>query len=110
MSTILDALKRHSTDADGPPATANADSVLATLARGRRQQKGDVSIRMLLVYGASAVLIGFLGLSGLIYFLAPADAPRPVAQTAAARPLPAPKPPVSQASSTPPPIAAPRQP
>ena len=100
MSAILDALRQHQADAGAPAATSGADAVLATLSRGRGQQKGSVSLKMLLVYGASAVVIGFVALSGLIYFLAPSTAPRPAAQVAATN-RPAPAPPTPVATPTP---------
>jgi len=120
VSTILDALKRHRTDddPDRPPAHSNAESVLATLgySRQRAGQRG-VAVRTLVVYGLSAVAIGFVGLSALIFFLAPAERARPAATVAANRPAPiAPAGPTAEASgptlrppaTVPPPAAAPR--
>jgi Tfp pilus assembly protein PilF len=82
MSLILDALKRQkpATIAFGRDedarAEARSDSVLSTLG-SRPARRSGLSLRALLIYGAAAMAIGFVGLSLLILFFAPPERPQP---------------------------------
>src|SRR6185295_2632191 len=104
VSAILDALRRNQPDDDDPPrGDSHSEAVLATLGYPReRPRKRGLSIKMLLVYGAAAVTIGFVGLSLLIAFFAPPEPPPRQAARVATRPIaPASKPPVPVPSTPP---------
>ena len=58
---------------DGAPQTARADTVLKTLGYSRRQGRSGSSMKTLLLYGAGAVLVGFVGLALVIKVLAPSQ-------------------------------------
>ena len=95
MSLILDALKRNTPkdDDESPQGDSRSDSVLATLGYPRqRPRKSGLSVKMLLVYGGAAVAIGFVGLSLVIAFFAPPEAPRPAPPVRVAAKAPAPTP------------------
>src|SRR5258705_8498675 len=98
VSLILDALRRKSDGGPTDPASGSgsdratrADTVLATLGYSPVRQPSGTPVRKLIVYGAAAMALGFVGLSGLILLLAPSSPPKPV-RTAAARPAAAPPP------------------
>jgi Tfp pilus assembly protein PilF len=87
MSLILDALKRKrpTEDPDDRSAgarDAHADAVLSTLGyRQPRARRAGLSVKMLLLYGAAAMAIGFVGLSLLILLFAPPERPQPAPVT-----------------------------
>ncbi|MDO8795293.1 MAG: hypothetical protein Q7J25_11805, partial [Vicinamibacterales bacterium] len=91
MSLILDALRRRSPSRqpDGAPHTARADTVLKTLGYSRRRGRSGLSIKTIILYGAAAVLVGFIGLSLIITLLVPSEPTAPVQRSAAATPAPA---------------------
>ena len=104
MSLILDALKRkrptrcrsEAETTERARADAHSDTVLSTLGYPlRRTRRTGLSAEMLLLYGAVAMAIGFVGLSLLILLFAPPERAQPV-PTASLRPPcgPAPRPPV----------------
>ena len=88
MSLILDALRRRSPnrDKEGAPQTARADTVLKTLGYSRRPGRKGSSMKTLVLYGAGAVLVGFVGLALVILLLAPAEPTAPIRTSAAATP------------------------
>jgi Tfp pilus assembly protein PilF len=116
VSTILDALRRSAPkDDDEQGGDSHSDSVLATLGYPRqRPRRSGLSMKMLLVYGAAAVAIGFVGLSLLIAFLAPPEpqkkavpAPSRVATrqpVAVAAPKATPPPPAQAVTAPPSPV------
>jgi hypothetical protein len=83
MSLILDALKRKKptddpSDRSAGAHEAHADAVLSTLGyRQPRPRRAGLSVKMLLLYGAAAMAIGFVGLSLLILLFAPPEAATP---------------------------------
>ena len=88
MSLILDALKKkgpiafpvEAETAERARADAHSDTVLSTLGRRtRRTRRTGLSVRMLLLYGAAAMAIGFVGLSLLILLFAPPERLPPAA-------------------------------
>ena len=96
MSLILDALKRKKPAgygydgdegdfADEARADAHSDAVLSSLALPRPRREQGLSVKMLLVYGAAAMAIGFVGLSLLIVLFAPPERPQPAPTMASAR-------------------------
>ncbi|HEX3644021.1 MAG TPA: hypothetical protein VHT95_00360, partial [Vicinamibacterales bacterium] len=88
MSLILDALRRRSADQgdDGetPDRGARADAVLATLGYPRPHPPRGMSLKALLLSGAGALILGFVGLTVLIAILSPAAPPKPAASRSAA--------------------------
>jgi hypothetical protein len=88
VSVILDALRRNKSAArentSSGGRTARTDAVLATLGY-RRPQPRDRRLGQMFVYGMAAVLVGFVGLSALIFVLTPSTpAPVPAQKTAQA--------------------------
>jgi Tfp pilus assembly protein PilF len=87
MSLILDALKRKRPTQDPGDRSAGAreahsDAVLSTLGyRQPQTRRGGLSVKMLLLYGAAAMAIGFVGLSLLILLFAPPERPQPAPVT-----------------------------
>jgi Tfp pilus assembly protein PilF len=91
MSLILDALKRKRPTQDPGDRSAGAreahsDAVLSTLGyRQPQARRAGLSLKMLLLYGAAAMAIGFVGLSLLILLFAPPERlqPAPVTSSSA---------------------------
>ena len=87
MSLILDALKRkRPTEVPGDRSAgvreAHSDAVLSTLGyRQARPRRAGLPVKMLLLYGAAALAIGFVGLSLLILLFAPPERQQPAPAT-----------------------------
>jgi Tfp pilus assembly protein PilF len=94
VSLILDALRRRSADQgdDGetPERSARADAVLATLGYPRANPRRGMSLKTLLLSGAGALILGFVGLTVLIAILSPPAPPKPAASRSAAAAVPRP--------------------
>ena len=92
MSLILDALRRRSADQGGdgeaPDRSARADAVLATLGYPRPSPPRGMSLKTLLLSGAGALILGFVGLTVLIAILSPSAPPKPAAARSAAAAVP----------------------
>ena len=54
---------------DGAPKTARADAVLATLGYSKRPGRSGLPLKTFVLYGAGAILLGFVGLALLIRLL-----------------------------------------
>ncbi|HWW86315.1 MAG TPA: tetratricopeptide repeat protein [Vicinamibacterales bacterium] len=73
MSLILDALRRRSAEQENPDPhvhTAREDSVLRTLG-GPLKHGRFPGVKTLLLYGGSALAVGFVGVSALVFVAAP---------------------------------------
>jgi Tfp pilus assembly protein PilF len=96
VSLILDALRRRSSEhesSDPYVQTARADSVLRTLGFPLGQHSRIPPFKTVVLYGGSAVAVGFVGISLLILFVAPPatqSGRAPVATTSQARARPSP--------------------
>jgi Flp pilus assembly protein TadD len=73
VSLILDTLRHRSpqSEGSGAPRTARGDAVLATLGYSKRMGQNGPSMKSLLLFGAGAIVLGFVGLALLITVLAP---------------------------------------
>ena len=80
MSLILDALRRKSAESaehDESGRPARAESVLATLGYPRSTSGGAVPLKTMILFGGAAVALGFVGLSLVIFLLAPSAPKKP---------------------------------
>jgi Tfp pilus assembly protein PilF len=83
VSVILDALRRNTRreeDDGSEQPTARTDAVLSTLGYAPRPPARRRSLGTLLFYGMCAIGAGFLGLTAVIFWLAPPESPAPTRQ------------------------------
>ena len=89
MSLILDMLRRkpaappNDEPENDPEQSARSDAVLATLGYSKSDGPPRASFRSMIVYGAAALVLGFVGLSALILLLAPSAPSTPPPRAAA---------------------------